>query len=184
MITVVAAIVAAAMSPLLAWRQPVYIVAGFAGIVAMVLLLFQPLLATALLPGFSAGPGRRIHRWLGTGLLLSVIVHLVGLWITSPPDVIDALLFASPTAFSVWGVLAMWGVFLTSGLVLFRRRLKLNNHRWRFIHRLLGAAIVAGSILHAMLIDGAMETVSKFLLCLLVLFALIAALAGLKPKYR
>src|SRR6056297_337947 len=34
----------AAQSPLLAYRSPVYITAGFAGIVAMALLLVQPLL--------------------------------------------------------------------------------------------------------------------------------------------
>lgn len=31
-------------SPLIAWRDPVYILAGFAGVVGMALLLVQPLL--------------------------------------------------------------------------------------------------------------------------------------------
>ena len=35
----------AAMSPYLAWRGPAYIIAGFAGIIAMGLLFLQPLLA-------------------------------------------------------------------------------------------------------------------------------------------
>ncbi len=38
-------VVAALQSPLIAWRDPVYIVAGLAGIIAMVLLFIQPLLA-------------------------------------------------------------------------------------------------------------------------------------------
>ena len=36
-------IAAAAVSPLLAWRDPVYILAGFAGIIALGLMLVQPL---------------------------------------------------------------------------------------------------------------------------------------------
>ena len=47
-------IAAAAASPLLAWRGPVYIVAGFAGILALGLMLVQPLLVGGYLPGLSA----------------------------------------------------------------------------------------------------------------------------------
>ncbi|MEL7174650.1 MAG: hypothetical protein AAFN05_17005, partial [Pseudomonadota bacterium] len=43
----------AATSPLLAWREPVYIAAGFAGVVTLGLLLLQPLLAGGYLPGVS-----------------------------------------------------------------------------------------------------------------------------------
>ena len=50
---VVVPIAAAAASPLLAWRDPVYVMAGFAGIIAMALLLVQPLLAGGELPGLS-----------------------------------------------------------------------------------------------------------------------------------
>jgi hypothetical protein len=85
---------AAATSPLLAWRQPVYIAAGLAGVIAMALMLLQPLLAGGHLPGLPAlradadcTAGRRL-------LIAAVVVHVAGLWITSPPDVIDALLFA------------------------------------------------------------------------------------------
>ena len=35
-------IAAAAASPLLAWRGPVYILAGFAGIIALGVMLLQP----------------------------------------------------------------------------------------------------------------------------------------------
>ena len=93
-------IAAAAASPLLAWRGPVYILAGFAGIVVLGLVLVQPLLIGGYLPGLSAIRGRLAHRWIGGALVVAVIIHVGGLWITSPPDVIDALLFASPTSFS------------------------------------------------------------------------------------
>ena len=58
-IAVVMPMAIAAASPLLAWRDPVYIAAGFAGILAMVLLLFQPLLAAGYLTGL---PARQIGR--------------------------------------------------------------------------------------------------------------------------
>ena len=119
---IVVPIAAAAMSPLLAWRQPVYIAAGFAGVIAMALLLVQPLLAAGYLPGLPSKRGRRVHRWTGGVLIAAVVAHVVGLWVTSPPDVVDALLFASPTPFSAWGVIAMWAVFGAALLAAFRAR--------------------------------------------------------------
>jgi len=41
----------AAFSPLLAYREAIYILAGFAGVAAMGFLLLQPLLAGGYLPG-------------------------------------------------------------------------------------------------------------------------------------
>lgn len=175
---VAAPIVAAALSPLLAWRDPVYIAAGFAGIVAMALLLAQPLLAAGLLPGAPAPRGRRIHRWVGGALVVAVMVHVGGLWLTSPPDVVDALLFASPTPFSDWGVAAMWAIFAAAVLAAMRRRLRLRT--WRIGHTALVSGAVAGSVVHAMLIEGAMETVTKAALCALVLAATAMAVIRLK----
>ena len=173
-IAVAVPVAAAAMSPLLQWRSPVYIVAGFAGIAAMVLMLLQPLLAAGYLAGISVPQGRRVHRLVGKALVLAVIIHLVGLWITSPPDVIDALLFASPTKFSPWGVVAMWGVFASACLAAFRRRL--HPRLWRLSHKTMAAVIVVGSVVHALLIDGTMETLSKVGLCALVIVVTALAL--------
>src|SRR5215213_1268392 len=89
----------AAASPLLAYRGPIYIVAGFAGIIALGLTLVQPLLIGGYLPGLSGYRGRRAHHWIGGALVAAVVVHVAGLWITSPPDMIDALLFVSPKTF-------------------------------------------------------------------------------------
>jgi len=86
---------AAATSPYLAWRSAIYIVAGFAGIIAMALLLVQPLLVGGYLPGLPALRGRRVHRVIGGVLVAAVVVHVVALWFTSAPDVIDALLCPS-----------------------------------------------------------------------------------------
>ena len=177
-VAVAVPVAAAAMSPLLQWRSPVYIVAGFAGIAAMVLMLLQPLLAAGYLAGISIPQGRRVHRLVGKALVLAVIIHLVGLWITSPPDVIDALLFASPTKFSPWGVVAMWAVFASACLAAFRRRL--HPRLWRLSHKTMAAVIVVGSVVHALLIDGTMETFSKVGLCALVIVATALALTGFR----
>ena len=114
---------AAAASPLLAWRAPIYIAAGFAGIVGLALLLIQPLLIGGYLPGPSPSRARRLHPWFGGLLVAAVVLHVGALWITSPQDVIDVLLFQSPTPFSVWGVIAMLAIFVTALLAALRRRL-------------------------------------------------------------
>lgn len=171
-------IAAATASPLLAWRGAVYILAGFAGIIAMGVMLFQPLLIGGYLPGLSARIGRRAHRWIGGALVLAVVIHVGGLWITSPPDMIDALLFSSPTPFSPWGVIAMWAIFAVALLAALRRRL--GPRTWRVAHTLLAIVIVVGSVVHAILIEGTMETVSKAALCALLLAATIKVMADLR----
>ena len=173
-------IVAAAASPLLAWRGPVYILAGFAGIAALGVMLFQPLLIGGYVPGLTAYRARRVHRWTGGALVAAVVIHVAGLWITSPPDMIDALLFSSPTPFSPWGVVAMWAIFAVALLAALRRRLGLRPRTWRLAHMALAIVIVVGSVVHGILIEGAMETVSKAVLCALVLAATIKVMADLR----
>src|SRR3954468_24751251 len=184
--TLVAAIcvpIALAMtSDLLEWRGTVYILAGLAGMVALGLLLVQPLLIAEYLPGLSAYRARRVHHWIGGALVVAVVVHVGGLWITSPPDMIDALLFASPTPFSPFGVIAMWAIFAVALLAAFRRRLGLRT--WRIAHMVLAAVIVVGSVVHGMLIEGAMDTMSKAALCALVLGAAIKVMADLRVWRR
>jgi len=171
-------IAAAAASPLLAWRDPVYILAGFAGIMALGLMLVQPLLIAGYLPGLSAYRGRRAHHWIGGALVVMVVVHVGGLWITSPPDMIDALLFTSPTPFSPFGVIAMWAIFAVALLAPLRRRLGLRT--WRIAHMSLAVVIVVGTAVHGMLVEGTMETMSKAALCALVLAAAIKVMADLR----
>lgn len=161
----------AATSEQLAWRGPVYILAGFAGIIALGLVLVQPLLIGGYLPPLSAYRGRRVHRWIGGALVLAVVIHVAGLWITSPPDMIDALTYTSPTPFSPFGVTAMWAIFIVALLASLRRRLELRPRTWRFIHMPLAIVIVVGSVVHCLLIEGTMETMSKVALCVLVLAA-------------
>ncbi|MEP1964382.1 ferric reductase-like transmembrane domain-containing protein [Tateyamaria sp.] len=160
---------AAALSPQLAWRDPIYIIAGFAGIFAMALLLVQPLLAGGHLPALSAMRARRFHRVIGATLVVAIIVHVGALWITSPPDVIDALLLASPTPFSIWGVLAMWAVFAAALVPILRKRMPVRT--WRLVHMALVCIVAAGTVAHALLIQGTMGTFSKIGLSILVVAA-------------
>jgi len=172
----------AAMSDLLEWRGPVYILAGFAGMIALGFLLVQPLLIGGYLPGLAAYRGRRVHHWIGGALVVMVVIHVAGLWITSPPDMIDALTFTSPTPFSPFGVVAMWAIFAVAILAAVRRRLGLRT--WRIAHMSLAVVIVVGSALHAMLVEGTMETMSKAALCALVLAAAIKVMADLRVWRR
>lgn len=172
-------IAAAAASPLLAWRDPVYITAGFAGVVALGLMLVQPLLIGGYLPGIPAPRRRRVHGWVGSALVVVVVIHVGGLWVTSPPDVIDALLFVSPTPFSAWGVIAMWAIFAAALLAAIRRRSRLRPRTWRIGHTSFAMVVAIGSVVHAMLIEGTMETVSKAVLCALVLAAALKVIADL-----
>jgi predicted ferric reductase len=176
---VILPIAATAASPLLAWRYPAYIIAGFAGIVALALLFIQPLLIAGRLPGLSGPDGRRVHRWIGGTLVVAVVVHVGGLWITSPPDVIDALLFESPTPFSAWGVIAMWAVFASALLAALRRPLRLKPRTWRIVHACLAVTIISTGVVHTLLIEGTMDAMTKVALCALVLAATINAVAGL-----
>ena len=170
----------AATSPLLQWRDPVYIIAAFAGVVGMVLILLQPLLAGGYLPGLPMQPGRSLHRWIGAALVLAVIIHVGGLWITSPPDVIDALLFVSATPFSLWGVIAMWAIFATALLAVLRSRGALRPRIWRLGHSALALIITCGTVLHALLIQGTMGQISKIILATLVIAATLKTLVSLR----
>jgi predicted ferric reductase len=165
-VTLALPLLAATQSPLLQYRQPVYIIGGFAGVVGLGLMLVQPLLAGRFLP-LAPTTARWVHRWSGLALVLAVLFHVGGLWITSPPDVIDVLLFRSPTPFGVWGALAMWGVIAAALLALIRKRLGLRV--WRRAHITTTGLAVTATALHALLIHGTMETLSKTALCVLVL---------------
>ena len=170
----------ATASEQLAWRGPVYILAGFAGIVALGLVLVQPLLIGGYLPGLSTYRGRRAHHWIGGALALAVVIHVAGLWITSPPDMIDALTYTSPTPFSPFGVTAMWAIFTVAVLAALRRRLGLRLRTWRIVHIPLAIVIVAGSVAHCLLIEGTMETISKAALCVLIVVATVKVMIDLQ----
>ena len=182
LLTIIASLYAAATSPLLQWRDPIYITGGLSGVAALALLLIQPLLAGGRIAGLHPRQSRRIHGWIGAALVLAVLIHVVALWITSPPDVIDALLFVSPTPFAVWGVLAMWAIFAAAALAALRRRLPFQT--WRVAHTALAVLIVIGSVLHAVLIEGTMGTPSKIVLCSLVLLATAGVIAELRGWLR
>ncbi|MEP2978049.1 MAG: ferric reductase-like transmembrane domain-containing protein [Lentilitoribacter sp.] len=181
--TMIAPIIAAAFSPLLAWRDSIYIIAGFAGIFAMALLLTQPLLIGGYLPSISLRKNRQFHKWFGGLLVAMVVIHVLFLWFTSPPDVIDVLLFRSPTPFSLWGVIAMWAVFIMGLMAATRKKIRLPLRVWQRAHLGLAVITVIGSVGHAMLIEGTMELITKTAICILVLAATAKVISDrIKPK--
>jgi predicted ferric reductase len=166
----------AAVNPLQASRDALWIVGGMAGIVALAMLLVQPLLAAGYLPGLSVPAGRRWHRWIGTMVAAAVGLHVGGLYLSSPTDMTDALLLVAPTPFSVYGVIGLWAVVLTAILVTVRSRSGLRYTSWRILHNAIALVVVVCSTAHALLIEGAMGSVSKGILCALVLAATIIVL--------
>lgn len=168
-VAMTAPLMLAAASPWLAYRNLPYIVGGFAGIVCLSLFVIQPLLAAGYLPGLPLATERRWHRRIGAGIVACVALHVGGLYIASPPDVLDALLLVSPTPFSVYGALAMWAVVATAILAALRRRLRYAT--WFILHNALALVVVAATAVHALQIEGAMESLSKWALCLAALAA-------------
>ncbi|KEO57184.1 ferric reductase-like transmembrane domain-containing protein [Thioclava indica] len=146
----------------------------------MVLLVVQPLLVGGYLPGVPRRSGRYLHRWTGALLVTAVILHVAGLWRTSPSDMIDALLFVSPTLFSPWGGAAMWAIFAAALLAVFRLRGSLRLRAWRLGHSGLVLAAVLASVMHALLIEGTMGPLSKVLLCGVAIAAIAKVLFDLR----
>ena len=174
----------AAASPLQASREPLWIFGGMAGVVALALLLVQPMLAAGLLQGLSIPAARRWHRWIGATIVAAVVLHVGGLYLYSPSDVTDALLLVAPTPFAVYGVIGLWSVVLTALLVAVRSRSGLRYATWRIVHNALALVVVVASIVHAILIEGAMDLVSKAILCVLVFAATMIALLRIHVRRR
>ena len=174
-------VIVAAQSEYLQYRSTIYVAAGFAGIVALALLLVQPLLAAGFLPGLTIPTGRRVHRGIGGALVGAVALHIAGLWITSPPDMIDALTFTAPTAFSAFGVVAMWALIAAALLALFRKPLRLRPRVWRLAHTAAVVVVAGGSVAHALLVEGTMGAGSKTLICVALIAALVLAVRRLRP---
>lgn len=158
-------VIAAALSPLQRGRETLWIIGGMAGVVALSLLFVQPLF-TATAPVLTAArKGISWHRWGGVAIIAMVGLHVGALYAYSPEDVMDALLLVAPTPFSLYGVIGLWCVILTGVLAAARRRLRLGHRRWRIAHSVLAVAIVSATAVHAVLIEGAMEEISKLAIC-------------------
>ena len=177
----------AAFNPLQASRNPAYVIASLSGVLALGLLLAQPLLAAGYLPGAPMIRMRRWHRWIGSCIIIAVALHIGGLYLTSAPDTIDALLLVSPTPFSIYGVVAMWSIVLTALLVVTRKRIGLKNTAWQIAHNLLAVVVVIATVVHALMIEGTMGQVSKIVLCTAVIVAtgaVVVHLRIIKPLSR
>ena len=74
----------------------------------------------------------------------------------------------------------MWAVFAAALLAALRRRIGLRPQTWRRGHAALAAVTVLCSVVHALLIEGTMETASKAALCTLVVVAAVKVAADLR----
>ena len=140
-------------------------------------MLVQPLLIGGYLPGLAGYRGRRVHHWIGGALVVAVVVHVGGLWITSSAGHDRRAALHIADAILPLGVIAMWAIFATALLAAFRRRLGLAPRTWRITHMVFAIVIVVGSVVHGLLIEGTMETMSKAALCTLVVAAAVKVMA-------
>ncbi len=175
-------VVIAATNPLQSSREAMWIFGGMAGVVALALLLVQPVLVAGLVPEAPVLVMRRWHRWIGTVVVVGVLLHVGGLYLYSPDDTTDALLLVAPTPFAVYGVIGLWSAVLTGVLVAMRTKSGLRYAIWRVVHNVLSLVVVVSSIVHAILIEGAMGSVSKAILCALILAATMTALYRVHVK--
>jgi hypothetical protein len=120
----------------------------------------------------------RLHRAIGSAILALALAHVFSLWLYSPEDIMDALLLVAPTPFSVWGVAGLGGL-LAAGAVM-ALALRLPRRILIPLHVGLAGTGAVCAALHAWLIEGAMETITKALLCTAVCtaVAVTAALAS------
>ncbi len=162
-------IVLAVMSPLHQGRSAPYVVGALAGVVLLSLLLTQPLLAIGFNLNTSLACARKWHQWLGGAIVVLIALHIGGLYLASPMDMLDALTLAAPTPFSLYGVIGLWASVLIVFSLLIRKRTK--PMRWNTIHNVLALLVVVPGVVHALLIEGSMEVRTKWILCIVIVLA-------------
>lgn len=74
----------------------------------------------------------------------------------------------------------MWALFGAALMAAYRWRMNLRFRIWRLAHTSLAAVTIIGSVVHAMLIQGTMEAVSKTVLCIVVVIVAVKALIDLR----
>jgi hypothetical protein len=94
----------------------------------------------------------------------------------------DALLFETPPPFSAGGVVALWAALGGALVAVCGGGMHTRPGIWRTAHLSLAVVVVAGSVVHAALIVGTMETASKLALCALVVAATARLLYDLRIK--
>ncbi len=142
------ALVAVAMKPGARGMAVVFAAAlGFAG---LSLLVLQPLVSgrwASITAAFSLRSVLSLHRQAGTAGLLLVIGHVVALMVDDPArlallDPRDAPVRARA------GMAAMVAMLVLTGTSVWRRRLGMSYERWRLVHIVCAAVVIAASFVH------------------------------------
>lgn len=172
---VILPLVVALVSPLQTGREAIWVIGALAGVLALSLLVIQVLLPTPWLRGIIIGDDSRVHRLLGIAIAVIVIVHVGGLYVTSPDDIADALVLQAPT-YSRLGVLSAWCLALSLGLALARRKLALTYSDWQIVHAFLAVVVVTTAVAHTVMIRGTLDGPVEVLLCGAAVIAVSAAI--------
>jgi predicted ferric reductase len=164
----------AALHPLQAGREPLWVWGTLAGVLALSLMVIQVLLPTGWLNVALGESKWRWHRILGISVTGLVLAHVVGLYLYSPDDIGDALVLAAPT-YSRLGMLSLGCLLLTVALALVRHRLPLTLSDWQILHSVLAVAVVGTAVAHALLLQGTLDGFAEGLLCGSAIVAVLIA---------
>lgn len=116
----------------------------------------------------------RVHRVLGMTTLALVLVH-VGVLFADDRDRIALLDVTSSPLRAKAAVAALAALLLIAVTSLWRRRVRLRYESWRLVHLLLSTVIVAGALVHVVLVEE--YAASTLLRWAVVGFTLCAAFA-------
>jgi predicted ferric reductase len=161
---VILPVLLAALHPLQAGREPLWVWGTLAGVLALSLIVIQVLLPTGWLNLALGEQNWRWHRILGISVTGLVFAHILGLYLYSPDDIGDALVLAAPT-YSRLGMLSLGCLVLTVALALMRHRLPLTLSDWQIFHSVLAMAVVGTAVAHVLLLQGTLDGFAEGLLC-------------------
>ncbi|MEM6906737.1 MAG: ferric reductase, partial [Pseudomonadota bacterium] len=80
--------------------------------------------------------------------------------------------------------IAMWAAFAAGLIAALRKWLRWRPMRWRMVHASLAGVVVVGTVVHALLIEGTMELLTKVGLCTLVILVMAKVAVDMRASIR
>lgn len=124
--------------------------------------------------------GVPFHRWLGTSVLVVVLLHII-LVIIADPNNVTIFTELGNTARGMAAVSALVCILLTLGLGVYRHKLKLNASRWRIAHVMLAWSSAIFALAHILWIDQLVND-PLWLVVFMSILLIVTAMWLTKPK--
>jgi predicted ferric reductase len=147
---------------------------GFVALTALILQSVLPSRTRAVTSPLGVDLLVRVHRAMGYGLLILVLLH-IGVLVADDPArarLLDSIHAPNRARAGMVSTLAVAGLLVTS---VWRRRFRLHYERWRMVHLALGALALGGGFAHVVLVSEYTATpMIRWALAALVGVALVA----------